>query len=361
MSVRRAAERAPLAGAVAGHTRRDCLATVTLSVLAGAAGCAPTSLPPAVLALPERSLPYAPLILAVKQGLGGASAPALAMIQRAESTAVAAAVAGGEADAGALPLPALLDAAEQGAPLVVIGAITRRVSAHLLVPAAQSGRLTAKSLLDGAWRGLRLGTQTGDVERFVRALWLASGRATRVTTPPYIPTDPLAGEPRYSDFQTDEALVAALRDGRVDGVCGSAIAAAQSTVLGESHVVASFSTGEVAPDIAAAHAVVLVAHRDAAAAPARRQTLAQIVAACAHAANELAGTSGVATLKRALPDRDLLHLSLALAADSPEPHRSVYALDGQFQAGTLETLAELRARAGRRSQVDVRSLHVTLA
>src|SRR5689334_6328264 len=92
--------------------------------LAGAA-CAPRAAPLAgIVALPERSLAYAPLLLAVKMGLYRSPALRTATLLRSGGAAVAAAVAGGDADAGALSLPDFLDAVAAGAPLVAIGALT---------------------------------------------------------------------------------------------------------------------------------------------------------------------------------------------------------------------------------------------
>src|SRR5437773_2465560 len=70
---------------------------------------------------------------------------------------------------------------------------------------------------------------------------------------PLLAADPLAGEPRLVAHRTDEALVAAWRDGRVAAFLGHSLATAPATILGDGAVLANFSLGQVAPDATVAH------------------------------------------------------------------------------------------------------------
>src|SRR5206468_4719936 len=109
-----------------------------------------------------------------------------------------------------------------------------------------------------------LGVQIGGdgTERFLRALFLSSSPPPSPLDRPLLAGDPLAGEPRFVGYRPDEALVAALRDGRIDAFLGHATAAAPATLLGGSEIVANFSLGETAAPVAAAHGIVLVTRRD---------------------------------------------------------------------------------------------------
>src|SRR5438093_3862035 len=185
--------------------------TVLGAGLAGLAGvaCAPREAPLAgIVALPERSLTYAPLLLAVKAGLYQSPPLRTATWLRTGGQAVAAAVAGGDADAGALSLPDFLDAVEAGAPLVAIGAVTRRFAGQLV--AAESGALdrTLDALLSGGWRAVPFGLQIGGdgTERFVRALlesFAGAARSAPAPGRPLLAADPLSGEPRFIGYRTD--------------------------------------------------------------------------------------------------------------------------------------------------------------
>src|SRR5437762_6428296 len=129
------------------------------AALAGTA-CAPRAAPLAgIVALPERSLAYAPLLLAAKAGLYHSPAQRTATLLRSGGGAVAAAVVAGDADAGALSLPDFLDAVEAGAPLVAIGAVTRRFAGQLVAATSRSLIPTVDALLSGGWRAVALGVQ----------------------------------------------------------------------------------------------------------------------------------------------------------------------------------------------------------
>src|SRR5436190_22163277 len=132
--------------------------------LAGAA-CAPRTAPLAgIVVLPERSLAYAPLLLAAKAGLYHSPALRTATLLRSGGGAVAAAVVAGDADAGALSLPDFLDAVEAGAPLVAIGALTRRFAGQLVAATSSTSRpltLTVDALFSGGWHAVPLAVQIG--------------------------------------------------------------------------------------------------------------------------------------------------------------------------------------------------------
>ena len=341
-----------------GRTRRrPFLASLAAGAALGACGRAEPLA--GVIAIPERSLTYAPLLLAIKQGLYRDPPLRAAMLLRTGGSGAAAAVAGGEADAAALALPDFLDAVEAGRPLVAIGALTRRFAGQLVVSGARPLERNLDALLGGRWRGTPLGTQTGGdgTEHFLRALWLTRGaRVASGADSALLSADGLAGEPRYLGFQTGEALVAALRDNRIAGYVGHAMASVQSTLLGENVVVANFSAGAGAPEAGVAHCTVLVAHREKVVGGPTAPLLGALVAACVRAAQALVGPDAVTAAQRALPDFDPLHLSLAMQLDSPSPDASVYAMDGRLPADALPALAELRARAGRPTSLNQTNL-----
>jgi ABC-type nitrate/sulfonate/bicarbonate transport system substrate-binding protein len=334
-------------------TRRLALGGLATAVAASA--CTSREAPVAgIVALPERSLAYAPLLLAAQAGLFQSPPQHVATLLRTGGQAVAAAIATGDAAAGALTLPDFVDAVEGGAPLVAIGALTRRFMGQLVATTARPPARTLETLLAGGWRGVAFGLQTGSdgTERLLRAFLLSSEPPPAVAASaarPLLAGDPLAGEPRFVGYRTDEALVAAWRDGRIEAFLGHSMATAPATLLGGAEVVANFSLGAIAPEAASAHCVVLAAHRDRVSAqpsPAGPPLLAALVHACGRAALDLSGPEQSKMAQRALPDRDALHLSAAIRLDAPSPEQSGYATDGRVPPAALPWLRDLRARAG---------------
>jgi ABC-type nitrate/sulfonate/bicarbonate transport system substrate-binding protein len=249
---------------------------------------------------------------------------------------------------------AAISAAAAGAPLVAIGALTRRFAGQVvLAPDAPVRERSLAALFAGGWRGVRFGLQTGadGTEQAMRLLLVAARANERPRTCDsggLVAADPLRGEPRWIGFGTSEALVAALQDGRVAAFLGRSIAAAQATSAGGSEIVANLSTGDAGADATAALVNVLVARRDHAGErePARQEWLEQLVRACAAAAASLAGPAGVEMITRAMPDRDPIHLGVALRLDHPSPAASAYALDGRLSTHALASYLELARRAG---------------
>ena len=392
-----------LAGAPGGgegrRIGRRTLHATSGALAAGAlAACGPRGEPVAgVVAFPERSLSYAPLLVAVKAGLYRAPPVRLALVQRASGPRVAAAVVDGAADAGAMTLPDLVAAVAAGAPLVAIGALTRRFAGQLVVAVDATMRdRTLAALLAGDWPGVRVGLQAGPegTEQAMRFLLLASRDvAPRVsaaasdrlvrTSPPFslsdvergnacqdqlvsgglactkvLAGDPLHAEPRWIDYGTGEALVAALKDGRIAAFLGRSLAAAQATIAGGAEIVANFSRGEVAGNVTPALCHVLVVRRDRAEAIDRHTAdlLHSLVQASARAAAVLAGPEGLDMVTRALPDRDPIQLGTALRLDHPTPAASAYALDSRLPPEAMPRLLALAALAGRPLALDARTL-----
>lgn len=367
---------------------------------------------PAAVAFPERSLAYAPLLVVL--GLPIDSRTALGAARSRVGTAerlipllcdggaqVAEAVASGAALAGALPLPGLVAAVAAGAPLVAFSALTRRWGGQLVVAREAELPRHAEGLRDGSWRNVRVGLQTGSdgSERLVR-LWLLAAGLGHVShsaqgaygaqgilgflpappgdgsPPAHLGRDPWEGEPRWLGFSTGEALVAALKDGRIVAFVGPSSAAAQAVILGVGEVVANFSDGSTAPDVSAALPAVLVARQERIGDPA----LSDLRVACARAGATLSGAEGPALVTRAFRERDPLALRLALRLDVPQPsggetdaprtaareagapaagalaadaQREVppllgglYAADGQLPVAAVERYLQLAAAAG---------------
>jgi len=302
------------------------------------------------VAFPARSLSYAPLLLALARGEGAPPRPLVPLLSDG-GRQVAAAVAGGRAAAGALPLEDLVAAVAAGAPLVAFGALTRRRGAQLVV--ARGGGLSGgpEALLGGTWRGASVGLQTGGEgsERLVRLWWLAAGPPA---APPatYLDRDPWAGEPRWIGFTTGEALVAALADGRIAAFCGPSLAAAQATVLGTGQVVGNFSDGSTGADVGAALPVVLAARRDRV--QAGDPTVQYLRVACARAAAALTGGEGPFLAAQALPEIDPVALDRALRLDVPPGAPGLYATDGRLSPAAVGRYLDLAAQAGTALAVD---------
>ena len=343
----------PLSQGRTGERRTARRALLAGAALAGAA-CAreASARPSGAVSFPERTPAYLPLLVAIVEGLYGSPPVRLAPLQRPDGRRVAAAVVDGAAAAGALSAADFVEAVAAGAPLVAIGALTRRFSGQLVAASGDGAeRRGVDDLLGGGWRAVRFGLQAGSdgTERMARFLLLSRGGAAPAARMGLLAGDPLAGEPRWLRYSTSEGLVAALKDGRLAAFLGRSPAAAQATILGGTRLVANFSDGGVAPDVAGALGVVLVARRDRAQRPdaSSDRLLAALVRGCALAAGALAGPDGPAVAARALPDRDPLHLATALRLDAPSPETAAYALDGRAPAGGLARLLELLALAGR--------------
>jgi ABC-type nitrate/sulfonate/bicarbonate transport system substrate-binding protein len=329
----------------------------------------------APVAYPERSLTYAPLLLAVGQGpFAPSGAGGTAPLLRSGGRQVAAAVASGAAVVGALPLPDLVAAAQEGAPLVAIGALTRRAGGQLVVaPDAPLPRRT-EAFLGGEWRGARMGvtTESGGSEALVRFWWLArlgsglpvdgaraAGTADGGAQGPagYLGRDPWRGEPRWIGFSTAEGLVAALKDGRVWAFAGPSTAAAQAVLLGAGEVLANVSDGSAAQEASVALPVVLAARRE------RVQggdpLLGAIAGACARAGAALCGPDGGNLAARALPERDPLALRQAWALDVPQGEDSLpafFSADGRLPPEAVGRYLDLAARAGAALTLDAATL-----
>lgn len=317
------------------------------------------------MAFPERSLTYAPLLIAaVASGdagsaLGAASARAgaaegLIPLLCDGGAQVAEAVTSGAALAGALPLPDLVTAVAAGAPLVAFGALTRRWGGQLVVAHEAELPRRAEGLRDGSWRAARVGLQTGSdgSERLVR-LWLLVAGSGPMSHGAYLERDPWAGEPRWLGFSTGEGLVAALKDGRIAAFVGPSSAAAQAVILGAGEVVANFSDGSTAADVSAALPAVLAARQERIGDPA----LTDLRAACARAGVALAGDEGPALVSRTFRERDPLTLRLALRLDvSGPPLGGVYAADGLLAVAAVERYLELATAAGATPSVAAASL-----
>jgi hypothetical protein len=332
--------------------RRALLAAgATLLPAASALACARDAPVEGVVAFPERSLAYAPLLAAVQAGLHAEPPVRVALMQRAAGPDVAAAVGERAAEAGAMALPDFVEAVAAGAPLVAVGALTVRLAAALVV-AARPGlpERTLEAICGGAWHGLRVGVErgAGGTETFVRLFALDRGLTPAPPGRALLAPDPAAGEPRWAAFETGEALVAALKDDRLDAFVGRAYAAAQVSTLGGGDTAANYAAGGSAGDVAAVFATLLVAHQEAVAhETAASRRLARLVPACARAARELSGVQGEVVLRRALPEQDALHLELARRLAAPSPETSSFALDGRLPPGAIERYLALVSLAGR--------------
>jgi hypothetical protein len=358
-----------------GRNRRALLA----GVAAGATGLAACALPGApagrraavtAVAYPERSLTYAPLLLALARGPFAPPGPATVPLLRAGGQRVAAAIAGGEAVAGALPLPDLVAAVAEGAPLVAFGALTRRAGGQLVVARDAPIPPRSEALLAGEWRGARVGLTTGSggSEALMRLWWLAgagAGPAPRSATTS-LARDPWHGEPRWLGFGTGEALVAALKDGRIWAFLGPSGAAAQALLLGTAEVVANVSSGGAAGLASRALPVVLAARRDRLAGG--QPLLEGLPGACARAGAALASSGGPALVAGVLAEQDALTRQWALRLDVPAPEGgdpgggnpdgggSLFSPDGRLPPDAVARYLELISLAGATPAVDVATL-----
>ena len=300
-----------------------------------------------VVALPERSLAYAPLIAAVKSALYQASPRRVAVTQQNGGRRVAEAVIEGFADAGALSLPDFLAAVASGAPLVAIGALTRRHAAQLVVSASLPvAEPSLAAVLDGTWKDARVGVETGGdgTASFAQSLVLGSGFSRRQ-------------EPQWIALPTSEALVAALADNRVEAYFGRPYATAHSVSLGNVVVAENFAAGERFEPQARAFSTVVVARRDRTLRDDRVHRLhSLLVPACAHAATVLSSDAGPDLAVALLPDRDGLALRMATRLAAPSPTTSCFAQDARLSTEAVEAYLELAALAGTPLKVDVRTL-----
>ena len=324
------------------------------------------------MAYPERSLSYAPLLLAVGQGPFAPSGMGTAPLLRSGGRQVATAVLEGAAVLGALPLPDLVAAVQEGAPLVCMGALTRRAGGQVVVAPDAPLPRRLEALLGGEWAGARVGVTTGSggSESLVRFWWLArpgerspggvlpgGEGAPDAGTAGYLGRDPWRGEPRWIGLSTPEGLVAALKDGRVWAFAGPSTAAAQAVLLGAGEVLANVSDGSAAAEASAAFPVVLAARRE------RVQggdpLPGAIVGACARAGAALCARDGGALALRALPERDPVALRRAWALDVPQGDASLAALfsaDGRLPPEAVGRYLELAARAGAALTLDASAL-----
>lgn len=298
-----------------------------------------------VVAIPERSLAYAPLIAAVKAGLYQPPAQRLAITQQNGGTRVAEAVVEGFADAGALSLPDFLTAVAHGAPLVGIGALTQRHACQLTasanMPAAER---SLAAVLDGTRNEMRVGVESGGdgTASFAQSLSLERSQS---------------GHPQWIAFPTSEALVAALADHRVEAYFGRPYATAHSAALGSAVVVENFATGERFEPQARAFSTVMAARRDRIASDARlHRLLGLLVPACARAATFLSSDAGPDLAATLLPDRDGLALRAATRLAAPSQQTSSFAQDARLSREAVEAYLELAALAGTPLNVDARTL-----
>jgi len=318
-----------------------------LSLPLVAAACASGDPVSGVVAYPERSLEYAPLFLAAKAGLYAEPRQRIALTQRVSGQDVAASVVGGFAAAGALAMPDFIRAVADGAPLIAIGALTRRLDCHLVVRSGfVSPIATLAAIHLGDWRGQRIGLESGPngTEAFIRFVSLRGQRNARPTPRQLISLEPLSGEARWKAFETSEALTAALADHRVEAFIGRPYAVAQTLTLGSGLLAQTFA-GEAESPILTALPTILVAHRDRLSI---QPILAPLVSACARAASEFSGASVGDAAMRAMPDRDGLHISLAarLMSGGAVPS-GAFAADGKLPLDAIERYVTLSASAGR--------------
>ncbi|HEV2121395.1 MAG TPA: ABC transporter substrate-binding protein [Chloroflexota bacterium] len=300
-----------------------------------------------VVALPERSLAYTPLIAAVKSGLYQASPRRVAVTQQSGGRRVADAVTEGFADAGALSLPDFLAAVAKGAPLVAIGALTKRHASQLVVstslPVAER---SLAAVLDGTRKDVRVGVETGGdgTASFAHSLVLGSSLSR-------------SQEPQWIAFPTSEALVAALADNRVEAYFGRPYATAHSASLGNVVIAENFAAGERFEPQARAFSTVVVTRRDRAPNDDRvHHLLSLLMPACARAATVLSSDAGPDLAVALLPDRDGLALRMATRLAAPSPATSCFAQDAQLSIEAAEAYLELAALAGTPLNVDVRTL-----
>jgi ABC-type nitrate/sulfonate/bicarbonate transport system substrate-binding protein len=337
------------------RTRRTLLSLAAIGLTA----CGRAE-PPFVgsVALPERSLRYAPLLLAVRERNAGGARGRLSLQQRPGQGAMEQAVVEGSADVAAMPLPDLVTALAAGAPLVAIGALTRRASAfYVSTRPGDEGERRLEALLDGSWWGARAGVERGGggTAQAVRLCMGARGwppvqvieelQAGAVGAP-VAPGAPV----RWIGYDTDEALVAAIKDHRIAAFVGRSMAAAQAAIVGGKDLSVASAAAELGEDVLGAVCTVLVARRERVAAGTR--LFGDLVRDCAQAAEKLAGPQGVLAAGKALPERDALHLSVALRLDAPDPGRAIFAADAQVPEGAVQRLLDLLGRAGTPAHID---------
>jgi hypothetical protein len=337
-------------------------------VLAAAGGaalvaCASDTPVAAIAAYPERSLPYAPLLLAVKRGLYAEPGVRVALSHLTEPGAVAAALATGSALAGAMSLAELAQALAQGAPLVAFGALTRRLDCHFVATTARSVPIpTLPAVHLGEWRGLRVGVERGPdgSEAFVRLFAAWSNASRWVAQPALAPRPPqrelaagyaLDGEARWSALDTEEALAAALTDRRLEAFIGRAYAAAQTVSYGAGQIARPLAdSGE--NHVLGALPAVLVTRRSGHRA-AEEALLKQLLRGVERAGAELTGATGKESALVALPEKDALHLSVAHGLFSPDVVSTAYAADARLPADVVSRYVELSAMTGTRLDVNL--------
>ncbi len=312
--------------------------------------------PAALVAYAERSLEYAPLLLAAKRGLWSEPPAKLGMMQLPDGRAVVEAVATGRALAGAVPLPDLVAAAGEGGALVGIAALTARLDCELVVTTARTVPIpTLAAMHLGEWRGLRVGVQSGSggTEAFVRLVALWSDASRTAPQPAFAPRAPqrqlagsaaLDGEVRWSAFDTDAGLAAALADRRLEGFLGRSYAGALAVSHGSGTVAQRLAEGGE-NHVLSALPTVLVTRREGLDVRAEA-LLRQMVAAVARAAGELAGPEGAQAAGVALPEKDQLRLALALRLMSPNAAATAFATDARLTEEPVRRYAELSAMAG---------------
>jgi hypothetical protein len=217
----------------------------------------------------------------------------------------------------------------------------------------------------GEWRGLRVGLESGPggTEAFVRlfALWSDASRtppqeplAPRAPQRLLVAPQPLDGEVRWSTFDTDAGLAAALADRRLEAYVGSPYAAALALSYGSGQVSRSLADGGE-NHVLAALPTVLITRRDGP--DARAETLLrQLVTAIGHASHELAGPDGAPLAAEALPERDRLHLGLAHRLMSPDATSTAFAAGARLTEEPFRRYLELSAMAGARTGLSAGAL-----
>ena len=333
----------------------------------GGVGCAEGEPVVGAVAYPERSLAYAPLLLAVKRGLYADPTSRVALSHLSAPGAVARAVASGEVVAAAMGMADFVGSVAAGAPLVAIGALTSRLDCHLVTTTARTVPIpTLPAIHLGEWRGLRVGVESGPdgTEAFVRlfAAW-SSQPGQRTALEPRAPQRELAaahglgGEARWAAYETDEGLAAALADRRLEAFVGRAYAAAQALSYGSGQVAQSLATGGE-NHILAALPTVLVTRRDGSSAG-DEQVLRRLLVGMGRAVEQLTGPDGKQAAMSALPEKDALHLSLAHGLFSPNVASTAYASGARLPAEAAARYVALSIMTGARLDVSVGALTTT--
>lgn len=336
--------------------RGTLLAAVGLGVM----GCASEEPVAAVVAYPERSLSYAPLLLAVKRKMDAAAPMRVALAQLSAPGAVARVVVSGEALAGAMGMPDFVANAAAGAPLVAMGALTSRLDSHLVTTTARGvPDATLAAIHGGAWRGLRVGVESGPdgTEAFVRMFAAWSGARPAGPRREVAALSAMDGETRWSAFETDEGLAAALADRRLEAFVGRAYAAAQTLSYGSGAVAPRPAAGDE-EHVLAALPTVLVTRRGGLTSE-EEGILRRLRAGIGAAVGELTGPDGKQAVMAALPEKDSLHVTLAHGLFTPSAAASAYAREGRLADGAAARYVELSAMAGARLDVNVGALTTT--